>query len=104
MTSSTRTSARDPTGRASPRGGRSDRLAGVVIGLVTMGAALAAGQLAAALIAPPASPVLAIGQTAIDATPEWLTSFAIRTFGPNDKSVLLLGMVVFLVAGAALIG
>jgi DMSO/TMAO reductase YedYZ molybdopterin-dependent catalytic subunit len=104
MTASTRTSASGPIDGAPPRGGRGDRLAGVVVGVVTMGVALAAGQLAAALTAPPASPVLAIGQTAIDATPVWLTAFAIRTFGANDKAVLLLGMVVLLVAGSALIG
>jgi DMSO/TMAO reductase YedYZ molybdopterin-dependent catalytic subunit len=104
MTPSTRASAKDPIDGAPTRGDRGDRPRGVVIGVVTVGVALAAGQLAAALTAPSASPVLAIGQAAIDATPEWLSSFAISTFGPNDKAVLLLGMVVFLVAGSAFIG
>ena len=44
------------------------------------------------------------GGAAIDATPEWLKSFAIRTFGSNDKTVLLAGIGVVLALVAASIG
>jgi DMSO/TMAO reductase YedYZ molybdopterin-dependent catalytic subunit len=87
---------------AGDRGG--DRLEGVIVGLVTAAVALAAGQLAAAFIAPPASPVLAIGQTAVDGSPEWLKSSAIRTLGADDKVVLVLGIVAVLGVISAFVG
>lgn len=61
-----------------------------------MAAALAAGHLIAALVNPLASPFLAVGNTAIDLTPHPVKDFAIRTFGANDKLVLLGGMAVTL--------
>jgi DMSO/TMAO reductase YedYZ molybdopterin-dependent catalytic subunit len=63
-------------------------LTGVAAGAVAIGVA----QLAAGILRPTASPVITVGQAAIDATPEWLKSWAIRTFGSNDKTVLLLGI------------
>ncbi|MGI5498942.1 molybdopterin-dependent oxidoreductase [Lentzea sp. CA-135723] len=68
----------------------------VVIGLVSVAAALAAGHLVAGLVSPLASPFLAVGNTAIDLTPHPVKDFAIRTFGENDKLVLLGGMAVVL--------
>ncbi|MEU7474666.1 molybdopterin-dependent oxidoreductase [Lentzea sp. NPDC042327] len=68
----------------------------VLIGLVSVVAALAAGHLVAALVNPLASPFLAVGNTAIDLTPHPVKDFAIRTFGENDKLVLLAGMAVVL--------
>jgi len=76
---------------------------GAAIGLVAAGVALAAGHLVAGLIDPQAAPILTVGQSAIDGTPEWLKSFAIRTFGEQDKTVLLAGMgAVALVAAVGL--
>lgn len=74
-------------------------LAGIVAGGLTLGV----GELVAALVVEPAAaPFLAVGNTFVDLTPEWLKSFAIRTFGENDKQVLLAGMaVVLLVVSAA---
>lgn len=66
--------------------------AGVLTGLVSGAVAIAASQLIAGILNPQASPVITVGQASIDATPEWLKSFAIRTFGSNDKRVLLLGI------------
>jgi len=43
---------------------------------------------------PDASPIVAIGQAFIDATPEWLKSFAIRTFGSHDKAALLVAILL----------
>ena len=74
------------------------------LGLVVAAIALSVGQLAAAFVAPGSSPVVAVGQAAIDLTPEWLKSFAIRAFGPLDKLVLLLGMLVVIAVLAAFAG
>ncbi|WP_231114783.1 molybdopterin-dependent oxidoreductase [Lentzea aerocolonigenes] len=74
----------------------------VLIGLVSVAAALAAGHLVAALVNPLASPFLAVGNTAIDLTPHPVKDFAVRTFGENDKVVLLAGMAV-VVAGLGVV-
>src|SRR5262245_12148073 len=80
------------------------RLAGAVIGLVSGAAALAAAQLAAGLVGAGSSPIFAVGGVAVDASPEWLKSFAIRTFGSNDKAVLLGGIGVVLAIAAIVLG
>lgn len=67
-------------------------------------AALGIGHFLAALIAPNASPFLAVGNSAIDLTPGVLKEFAVRTFGTNDKLVLLSGMGVVIVALAVIAG
>lgn len=80
------------------------RMAGAITGLITTAVALAAGHLAAAFTTGAASPVLTVGQTFIDATPEWLKSFAIRTFGANDKNALLAGIFGALAILSAIVG
>ncbi|MEP6477560.1 MAG: molybdopterin-dependent oxidoreductase [Actinomycetota bacterium] len=50
------------------------------------------------------SPVIAVGSAAIDATPEWVKAFAIRTFGTRDKLALLVGIGVVLAIAAVAIG
>lgn len=67
-------------------------------------AAVGFGQLAAALVSPGSSPVLAVGNAAIDASPEVLTEFAKNQFGTYDKSVLLGGMAVVIAVIAASAG
>jgi len=62
------------------------------------------GQLAAGLTVAQSSPVLAVGQAAIDLTPLPVKDFAISTFGANDKTALLVGILVILAAFAAVIG
>ena len=78
--------------------------AAVAAGLVAVAAALAAGHLVAALVDPFASPFLAVGNTAIDLTPHPVKDFAIRTFGENDKVVLLAGMGAVIAGAAAFAG
>ena len=78
--------------------------AGVVVGLLCGGVAIGVAQLVAGIIDPETSPIIAVGGAAIDMTPEWLKSFAIRTFGANDKTVLLAGIGVVLAIVAALVG
>ena len=72
--------------------------------MLAAGAAIAVGHLVAVVIAPAASPLLAVGATFIDLTPEWLKSFAIRTFGGNDKAALLGGIGAVLAIAAMAIG
>jgi len=79
-------------------------IAAAVSGLLAATAALGAAELAAALLRPQASPLLAVGSAFIDLTPAWLKDFAIRTFGANDKPVLLLGLVTAVAACAAAVG
>ncbi|MFD7653019.1 molybdopterin-dependent oxidoreductase [Actinosynnema sp. NPDC059797] len=80
------------------------RWTAALTGLLGVAAALAAGHLVAALVGPPASPFLAVGNTAIDLTPPWLKDFAVRTFGTYDKLVLLVGMAVVLAVAAVVAG
>jgi DMSO/TMAO reductase YedYZ molybdopterin-dependent catalytic subunit len=76
----------------------------VLIGVLALATALAAGHLIAAFVGLNASPYLAVGNSAIDLAPLPLKNFAVETFGTNDKSVLLGGMAVVLVLIAALAG
>jgi len=77
---------------------------GALIGLVAAGVAIGTAELVAGIVNPAASPILTVGQSAIDATPEWLKSLAIRTFGENDKTVLLGGIGATLLLAAAALG
>jgi DMSO/TMAO reductase YedYZ molybdopterin-dependent catalytic subunit len=66
--------------------------------------AIGASQLAAGLTVPQSSPVLAVGQTAIDLTPLPVKNFAISAFGSDDKTALLAGILVLLALYAAWVG
>ena len=74
--------------------------AGVVSGALTV----AVADLVAGLVAPDASPVLAVGGAAVDRVPGALKDFAVATFGAYDKPVLLAGIGVVLVLLSALAG
>ena len=79
-------------------------LAGAVAGVLAAAVAIGAAQLAAGLTVPQSSPVLAVGQAAIDLTPPPVKDFAISAFGANDKTVLLGGILVLLALYAAVVG
>src|SRR6516225_8285605 len=79
-------------------------LAGAVAGVLAAAVAIGAAQLAAGLTIPQASPVVAVGQAAIDLTPPPVKDFAISAFGTADKTVLLGGILVVLALYAAVIG
>ncbi|HEV2255785.1 MAG TPA: molybdopterin-dependent oxidoreductase [Streptosporangiaceae bacterium] len=79
-------------------------LAGAAVGVLTAAVAMGVGQLAAGLTVAQSSPVLAVGQAAIDLTPLPVKDFAISTFGADDKTALLVGILVILGAFAAVIG
>ena len=69
-----------------------------------MAPAVGAGHLAAALVAPAASPPLAVAAAAVRLAPLPVVEFATSTFGTADKLVLLVGIAVVLVGVAALAG
>ncbi len=70
-----------------------------------MGAvAVGTAQLVAGIVNPEAFPILTVGQSAIDAAPEWLKGAAIRAFGASDKDVLLAGIGVVLALAAVTLG
>ncbi|MEX0834032.1 MAG: molybdopterin-dependent oxidoreductase [Actinomycetota bacterium] len=83
---------------------RESRRRGAVVGLLTAGAALGAAGLVAGFIGEASAPIIVVGSALVDATPEWLKSFAIRAFGANDKMVLLAGIYLVLGLLAAGIG
>jgi DMSO/TMAO reductase YedYZ molybdopterin-dependent catalytic subunit len=75
-----------------------------VVGLLTALFALGIAEIPASLIDDQASPLVAVGSAAIDRTPEWLKSFAIRTFGSDDKLALIVGMIAVILILAAVLG
>jgi DMSO/TMAO reductase YedYZ molybdopterin-dependent catalytic subunit len=79
-------------------------LAGAVSGLLAAAAALAVAQLAAGIIGPLASPVVAVGEVAINLTPVPVKDFVIARAGSHDKQVLVAGILVVLAAFAAAVG
>jgi DMSO/TMAO reductase YedYZ molybdopterin-dependent catalytic subunit len=84
-------------------------LLGGFIGMLSAAAAVALGELGAAVsvllgAGSPSAPVVAVGEWAIDLTPAWLKEMAIRQFGQNDKTALLTGVYLTIVAVSALAG
>ncbi|MEV6700992.1 sulfite oxidase [Streptomyces sp. NPDC051453] len=86
------------------RGARRRDGLGALSGLLAGYAALAAAELAAAVVRPQASPVVAVGGAAVDRTPTALKEWAIRNFATNDKLVLQLGIVAVLALLAVVLG
>ena len=80
------------------------QLLGALAGLLAALAALAAAELAAVLARPEASPVVAVGGSVIDAAPTGLKELAVRTFGTDDKPVLVGSIVVVLLLLALVTG
>ncbi|HLJ99311.1 MAG TPA: molybdopterin-dependent oxidoreductase, partial [Streptosporangiaceae bacterium] len=97
-----------PAGMASSSAPRTSRraslLAGAAAGLLAAAAGLGVGQFAAGLAGPPSSPVVTVGQAAIDLAPASAKNFAIGTFGTADKPVLLAGELIVIAAAAAAAG
>ncbi|GAB3119199.1 molybdopterin-dependent oxidoreductase [Glaciibacter psychrotolerans] len=72
-------------------------LAGLASAVVTLGIA----EVVALIVAPAASPLLAVGSLVIDLVPGWTKDLVIALFGTNDKLVLIicLGVLVAVLAG-----
>ncbi|PZS28401.1 MAG: molybdopterin-binding oxidoreductase, partial [Pseudonocardiales bacterium] len=77
---------------------------GAAIGLLSAAVALGVGEVVAALVRPAASPVIAVGNRFILLTPESVKRWAIRSFGTNDKNVLLTGIYVIVATFAVVVG
>jgi len=71
-------------------------LRGAAVGLGTAIAALGAAELTAGIDRRFASPITQVGNRVIDAAPPWLKTFAIETFGTNDKPILIGSVIVIL--------
>ncbi len=80
------------------------RAAAALAGAVAAGVALAAGELAAAAVDAPSSPVTAVGGEFIDRFAASLKQFAVDVFGTNDKPALVVGIVVTSIVLGAVLG
>ncbi len=87
-----------------PRHQSGGLIAGAGAGLVAAAAALGIAELIAAFFPSVQSPILSVGNVVVDNVPNWAKDFAIRTFGENDKSALIIGTAIFLFVFAAVIG
>jgi DMSO/TMAO reductase YedYZ molybdopterin-dependent catalytic subunit len=85
-------------------GSRSGAAHGAVVGLLSGAIAVGVAELVAAFTGPDTSPIVAVGGATIDASPEWLKAFAIRTFGTYDKPALVIGIGVVLAILAVVLG
>jgi DMSO/TMAO reductase YedYZ molybdopterin-dependent catalytic subunit len=70
-------------------------------GIASVALGLGAAELAAAIVAPTASPVFAVGSLLIDLAPAWAKETAIALFGTGDKVALLTGIGLVLLALSA---
>jgi DMSO/TMAO reductase YedYZ molybdopterin-dependent catalytic subunit len=77
---------------------------GAACGLLAAIAAMGVGQLFAGLTMPAASPVVSVGEAAIDRTPLAVKEWATSTFGTADKTVLLGGVLVVVLLYSAVLG
>jgi DMSO/TMAO reductase YedYZ molybdopterin-dependent catalytic subunit len=80
------------------------RIRAAVAGVLAAALGIAIGELFAALAVPTAGPVVGVGGVVIDATPTPVKEWAVRTFGTNDKPLLLAGIAAGLVVLAAVVG
>ena len=79
-------------------------LAGVTTGLLAGGVAIGAAVLAAAFVRPQASPVIAIGDAVLGRASDGVKTFALQSFGGNDKLMLLAGIYAVIAVLAIAIG
>ncbi len=83
---------------------RSRPFLGALAGLLAGAVAVGVGQFAASLGVQGSSPVVAVGSAAIGLAPPAVKDFAISSFGSDDKTALLTGILVLLILYAAGIG
>jgi DMSO/TMAO reductase YedYZ molybdopterin-dependent catalytic subunit len=73
-------------------------------GILAVGAALAAGELVAGLVAGVPSPLVAIAQAIVDYQPPGAKDFVVGLFGTNDKLALQVFVVLVALAVGAVLG
>lgn len=76
----------------------------IAVAVVSLLGALGAGHLVAAIIDPPASPFVAVGNWVRDISPHPVVEWAKDTFGTADKAVLEIGVIVVIAALTVLAG
>jgi DMSO/TMAO reductase YedYZ molybdopterin-dependent catalytic subunit len=79
-------------------------LTGATSGVLAAAAALGVAQLVAGVTGPLGSPVVAVGEVAINLTPVPVKDFVIAHVGSHDKQVLVAGILLMLAAFAAVVG
>jgi DMSO/TMAO reductase YedYZ molybdopterin-dependent catalytic subunit len=77
---------------------------GAAAGLLAAAAAMGIGQLLAGFTVPAASPVVAVGEAAIDHTPLAVKDWATSQFGTGDKTVLLAGVLIVVFLYSMVVG
>lgn len=77
---------------------------GAVAGVLATVTGLAVGHLIAGVVAPTASPAVAVASRMIDLAPTPVKEWAVSTLGTNDKPVLITGVIVVVLGLGALIG
>jgi DMSO/TMAO reductase YedYZ molybdopterin-dependent catalytic subunit len=75
-----------------------------ILGLLSAAMGLAAGEITAGLFQDLPSPIISVGDKAIDLVPVPLKNFAIETFGTKDKVALVVGIVAAIAIFAAVVG
>jgi DMSO/TMAO reductase YedYZ molybdopterin-dependent catalytic subunit len=80
------------------------RWRGAIGGVLAALAGLAAGSVVAGILGTSQTPVVAIGSAFIDRVPPWLKDLAISWFGTHDKDALRTGILIVLLALAAVGG
>jgi DMSO/TMAO reductase YedYZ molybdopterin-dependent catalytic subunit len=83
---------------------RSTAALGALAGLIAAGAGLGLGEAVAAWVRPEASPIVVVGNRFIELSPQWLTEWAKRNFGTDDKLFLKIGIFVVIGLFAAAVG
>jgi hypothetical protein len=84
--------------------GRMTKTRATIAGVTAALAAVGLAELVAVITGARSSPLVAVDGWVVDHVPESLKQFAIRLFGVHDKTALLTGTAVLLLAFAALVG
>ena len=93
-----------PVADAPSAGGEPGRVLRAATGVAAAGVAVGVGHLVAAVLNPPASPLIAVGSALVDAAPTPAKTFAVRVLGTADKPVLIGAVAVALLVFAAVLG
>jgi DMSO/TMAO reductase YedYZ molybdopterin-dependent catalytic subunit len=80
------------------------RTYGLLAGVASAGLGLSFGELLAQSFKGMLSPIIGVGNRAIDFTPVPVKNFAIQTFGTHDKQALLIGMGASIAIFACIVG
>ncbi len=83
---------------------RFSRWWGAACGLLAALTAMGVGQLFAGFTIPAASPVVAVGEVAINHTPLAVKDWAVANFGDSDKTVLLAGVLTVVLLYSVAVG